>query len=116
MNASLQRHLGIDSLGRAELFQRIEKSFETRISDRLLAEAETLGDIATYLLEVGPSIVIPARQKIITSHGERPDVDPSQAATLIDVLLLYGEQSPDKAHIYFQEEDGREEIITTDNY
>lgn len=112
MNASLQRHLGIDSLGRAELFQRIEKSFEIRISDRLLAEAETLGDIARYLLEVGPSIVIPTRQEIITSHGERPDVDPSHALTLVDVLLLYGEQSPDKAHIYFQDEDGREEIIT----
>ena len=49
MNASLQRHLGIDSLGRAELFQRIENAFDVSVPDRLLAEAETLEDIAAFL-------------------------------------------------------------------
>jgi fatty-acyl-CoA synthase len=30
LDLSLQRHLGIDSFGRAELFQRIEKTFEIK--------------------------------------------------------------------------------------
>jgi len=112
LDASFTRHLGIDSLGRAELFQRIEKSFDITVPDRLLAEADTLRDIATYLHEAGPNIKAPIKARIITSHGERSRVDPSGAMTLLDVLLLYGEKSPDKAHIYFQTEEGREEVIT----
>lgn len=113
LNDSLQRHLGIDSLGRAELFQRIEKSFNVRIPDRLLVEAESLNDIANYLLKDGLNgQLIVTKQEVMTSHGERPKVDPSQANSLVDILLLYGEQSPDKAHIYFQNEEGGNDIIT----
>ncbi|MBX3708356.1 MAG: AMP-binding protein [Gammaproteobacteria bacterium] len=111
-DVSLHRHLGIDSLGRAELFRRIEKSFDVRISDHLLTEADTLNDIAKYLHEFKPSVEAVTKHEIVASHGERPHVDPSQAKTLLDILLLYGEKSPDKAHIYFQNEDGGEEVIT----
>ncbi len=48
----------------------------------------------------------------MTSHGEKSHVDPSRAKTLIDLLRLYAENSPDKTHIYFQHEDGQEEVIT----
>jgi fatty-acyl-CoA synthase len=112
MDASLQRHLGIDSLGRAELFQRIEKKFDVSVPDRLLSEAETLNDIATFLESAGPRIKRPTQHEVVVSHGETSHVDPSQAKTLLDVLHLYAERSPDKAHTYFQNEDGKEEIIT----
>lgn len=112
LNASLQRHLGIDSLGRAELFRRIEKAFDVRLPDRLLAEAETLNDIAIYLSQAGSSVVLPTPHEVITSHGQRSSVDPAQARTLIELLLRYGEISPDKPHIYFQNEEGGQDIIT----
>lgn len=112
LEMSLQRHLGIDSLARAELFQRIEKQFTVTFPDRLLAEAETLQDIAAFLRTASPTVKKPTQQRIITSHGDRPHLDPSHANTLLDILLMYGEKSPDKAHIYFQNEDGKEEVIT----
>lgn len=112
LTASLQRHLGIDSLGRAELFSRIEKAFDVRLPDRLLAEAESLNDIVIFLMETGPAIVVPTKQTVVTSHGEHSDANPAKAQTLLDVLLLYGEKSPDKPHIYFQNEDGGEDVIT----
>lgn len=112
MDASLSRHLGIDSLGRAELFQRIEKTFGVSVPDKLLAEAETLDDIAKFLQSASPSISKPTRQEIITSHGEKANVNPSHVKTLLETLLLYGEKAPNKAHIYFQKEDGQQEIIT----
>lgn len=112
MDVSLHRHLGMDSLGRAELFQRIEKSFDVKISDRLLAEADTLRDIANYLYEIGPDISIQTNYKIISSHGERVQVDAARVRTLLDILFFYGEKSPDATHIYFQHEEGHEEIIT----
>lgn len=114
IDASLQRHLGIDSLSRAELFQRIEKTFSVSLPDRLMSQAETLNDIAKYLLETGLSIkkTEQPEHEVMRSHGERSTVDPSHTKTLLDVLLMYGERSPNKPHVYFQNEDGREEIIT----
>src|SRR5436190_10787313 len=71
LNASLQTHLGIDSLGRAELFQRIEKAFHVRIPDRLLAEAESLNDVAQYLENHDANGLTVIKQDRILSHGER---------------------------------------------
>src|SRR3990167_8243408 len=111
-DASLNRHLGIDSLSRAELFQRIEKKFAVTIPDRLLAEADTVNDILQFLKTARPKKITSTSQKIVTSHGKQSSVNPKEAKTLIDVLLLYGEKSADKPHIYFQKEDGGEEVIT----
>jgi fatty-acyl-CoA synthase len=112
MDASLQRHLGIDSLGRAELFRRVEKTFSVTVPDRLLAEAETLGDIAKFLATAQSSLTKPARKTVITSHGTHPRLDVSGVDTLVDLLLIYGEKSPQKPHVFFQKEDGQEEVVT----
>src|SRR5579862_3377085 len=112
LDASLQRHLGIDSLGRAELFGRIEKEFAITFPDKLLAEAETLRDIAAFVHEAGVSHQTIHQHKKIIEHGEKSLVDPSKAKSLVDIILLYGEHSPNKTHLYFQNEDGKEEVIT----
>lgn len=112
LDSSLHRHLGVDSLGRAELFRRIEKTFDVNIPDSMLAEADTLADISAFVQTAGPRIKLSERHQIITSHGEHSRVDPMRASTLIDLVLMYGEKSPEKPHIYFQHEDGSEEIIT----
>ena len=112
MDDSLQKHLRIDSLARAELFQRVEKRFSVAMPDRLLAEVETLQDIANYLQGASAASQKIEHKTIMTLHGHHAHVDPSQVKTLTEILLLYGEQAKDKPHIYFQHEDGREEIIT----
>lgn len=112
LNDSLQRHLGIDSLGRAELFRRIEKHFDVSVTDKILAEAEALKDIVDYLETAKPSSARASEKRIIYSHGEYATVDPSPVNTLIETVQLYAEQAPNKPHIYFQNENGQEEIIT----
>lgn len=112
LDASLQRNLGIDSLGRAELFGRIEKKFNISFPDHLLAEAETLNDIAEYIYQAKPGIKKVELHEMLASHGQRPHLDPSQTHSLIEMLFLYGENAADKAHIYYQNEEGHEEIIT----
>ena len=114
LSASLQRHLGLDSLTRAEFFKRVEKKFHVIIPDKLLAEAETLQDISQYLHATKPysSRKAEGELKVMKSHGERPHIDPHETNTLLDVLFLYGEKAPTKAHVYFQAEDGHEDIIT----
>ncbi|MFZ2314186.1 MAG: AMP-binding protein [Gammaproteobacteria bacterium] len=112
LDASLQRHLGIDSLGRSELFHRVEKSFDVTIPDRLLAQAESLQDIADYLEHASPGIKQATLHEVMFTHGEKANVDPAPAQTLIDILLMYAQAVPNKVHIYFQHEDGQEEPIT----
>ncbi len=52
----------------------------------------------------------------MTTHGERPHLDLHKARTLQDVLIMYGERTPDKTHIYFQHEDGTDEVISYATY
>ncbi len=112
LNASLEKHLGIDSLGRAELFHRIEKKFAVQLPDRLLAEAETLDDIARYLMTAKPQLKSMKTTSKIIHHNQVIASDPSRSNTLLEVLSLYVQASPTKPHIYFQREDSSEEIIT----
>ncbi len=112
LDASLQRHLGIDSLGRAELFQRIEKKFTVSVPDKLLAEAETLNDIVEFLSTASLQVKTKNNKQQVVDHQVSKQIDMSSAETLTDVLLTYAKTLPDKVHIYFQHEDGSEEIIT----
>lgn len=112
IDSSLQRHLGIDSLGRAELFRRIENKFDIRMPEQLLAEAETLQDICDFLQTSRRPGQQAEKRSIISSHGERPHLDLGKANSLQDVLLMYGKHDPEKTHIYFQHEDGTDEVIS----
>lgn len=112
LDSSLQRHLGIDSLGRAELFRRVERKFEITLPDRLLTEVETLNDLIGYIRAAKPRLMMPAQREVMTSHGERPHIDLSQIKSLQDIVLQYGTHTPDKTHIYFQHEDGSDEVIS----
>jgi len=109
LELSLQRHLGIDSLGRAELFDRIARKFSVSIPDHVLTEADSLADIAAFLSHAAPNSNF---TETMTPHEERTSVDPSSARSLIEVLLQYGEHAGDKTHIFFQHEDGQQEKIT----
>lgn len=112
MDVPFQR-LGIDSLARAELFSRIEKHFHLSLPDSLLAQVTDLNDVSQFIA-ANLTVVKKEKisQKIITEHPEQNVVNPHQAKTLVDILLLYADQVPNKPHIYFQNEDGQEEIIT----
>lgn len=111
LDASLQRHLNIDSLGRAELFQRIEKKFAVTLPDSLLASAETLRDIADFLEQYHPQAE-KKQAKLIEIDTERPEIDYEKVKTLLDLPRLYAEKAPNDAHIYFQQESGQEQVIT----
>src|SRR5258708_28609242 len=49
MGSSLERDLGLDSLGRAELVARLERSFAVDLPEQVLGTAETPADLARAL-------------------------------------------------------------------
>src|ERR1700680_3678622 len=53
MGASLERDLGLDSLGRAELVARLERTFAVRLPEEVLGGAETPADLARALAAAG---------------------------------------------------------------
>jgi len=113
LNASLDRDLGIDSLGKVELFLRIEKAFSVKFDDALMIEANSLQDIAlaiqTRNTEEKP------RLATFTTPLEAPiretKADPLSSKTLVEVLLRRSAEDPNRPHIYLQDERGSEEII-----
>lgn len=110
LDASLERQLGIDSLGKVELFHRIEKAYGIVFSDAMIAQSDTLRDIAKSALTAKPSKKY--KQEMIIPIGKQAAVDLNKVTTLSEVLIEYAVHEPDRDHIYLQDEDGNEEIIT----
>lgn len=109
IDASIEKDLGIGSLERAELFHRIEQTFVVQLNDNVIAQTESLREVARAIEDANP----PGR---ILYHDffpkpEKSGVDPSQCETLIDVLKLYAMNEPSRIHIYLQDEDGKETTI-----
>ncbi len=119
LQSSLQYHLGLDSLGRAELFRRIEKQWKVELPDRLLVEAETLGDLLAAIQTARPAVLQNENRVGRTEKAERYEkhhsqkiADVSRADSLVEVLMEHAQKTPDRPYIYLQNDKGGEEILT----
>jgi 1-acyl-sn-glycerol-3-phosphate acyltransferase len=100
---SLERDLGISSLERVELLLRLERAFQIRLPDAVMAEAVTLGDLVGAVLRAAPRVAEP-----LPARREPPGpgtVAPSTARTLVDVVYWHAERTPDRVHIHLREDD-----------
>ncbi|MBC8338727.1 MAG: AMP-binding protein [Alphaproteobacteria bacterium] len=107
LDSILDRELGIDSLGRVELFARIETEFDLVLPEVLFANAETPRDLLRAAIgsegksgtAVIPSPVIaPADSDIVPL--------PREATTLCEVLDFHAAQHPDRIHVLFHSDNG----------
>ncbi len=115
LQSSLQYHLALDSLGRAELFRRIERKWNIELQDDLLVKAETLADLLAAIQTARPA----KEHKEKTANTERYEkyriqkvADVSQAQSLVEVLYEHAEKTPERPYIYLQNEKGGEDILT----
>lgn len=109
VDSSLDRDLGIDSLGRVELFLRIEKRFEVSLPESLMAQAETIKDIIKGIKNSNPEKKVFSRE--FAAALEESRFDPSSANTLTEILLRHAAVDPNRPHIYLMDEKGEEIII-----
>jgi len=103
LDSTLDRDLGLDSLGRAELLVRLERDFNKRLPQGVLGSAETVRDLLTAL--VGSE----EAKTFQESHIDLPALEPAnempaQAATLIEALDWHVEKHPERTHIVLWDE------------
>jgi 1-acyl-sn-glycerol-3-phosphate acyltransferase len=111
-DSDLERDLGLDSLGRAELLHRLEREFRIRLSERLLAEAATPIDLVKGVLAAKPADVI-AAELAPTPQPELPEiVEPTRVATLLDALGAHVRAHPSRPHLHLWLSDDEEETFT----
>jgi acyl carrier protein len=111
LNSSLDRDWGFDSLSRAELLLRVERAFCVRLPEKLLGEAETLGDLLSALAAARrlPHLGTAVR-RIIAEEAAEPA--PTDATTLTEVLDWHVIRHGERVHIVLWHRDGEETSLT----
>jgi len=106
LDSSLDKDLGLDSLGRVELMNRIERQLDVVPPERLFAEAETLRDVARALAQARPGEAKAALLEFANITLPGGEAAPRSAETLTEALAWQAKRHPDRLHIrFFDDED-----------
>ena len=117
LDDSLERDLGLDSLGRVELLARLEKAFGVRLPEELIGSAETPRDLLQALAvahPAGAALGAGARVASLTplSAMAAGEAAPDRTRTLLEVLEWHAERHPDRRHVLFEASDSETEEMT----
>jgi 1-acyl-sn-glycerol-3-phosphate acyltransferase len=121
MGSSLERDLGLDSLGRAELVARLEKAFGVRLPEQVLGAAETPADLARALTAAGvgepggPAEGLSGSgepEAAAAFEGGPAEAAPERTRTLVEVLLWHAERHPRRRHLLFYPGDAAPQELT----
>ncbi|UTW09892.1 AMP-binding protein [Pseudomonas benzenivorans] len=100
LHSVLDRDLGVDSLGRVELWSRIEREFGVRLPEALFATADTPRDLLEALnAQTG---VAAESAPLADADGAAAVADlatPEQAQTLMEVLDWHVRRHPQRCHV-----------------
>lgn len=106
MTTQLERDLGLDSLARAELAERIEQAFAVRLPPDAFA-AITPADLLAAIergAEATPPAAAPRTPASSEARSEPASAVPGQARTLAEVLQWHARMHPDRLHLTLVEE------------
>jgi len=108
----LEQDYGFDSLGRVELFLRIEHRFGVSLTESVMASAETPRDLLRAMLAAGSAHLSHAAAAERATTLATESATPDEAATLPEVLAWHVARHPDRAHIVLQDDAGHEQTVT----
>ncbi len=112
LDARLEQEYGYDSLGRVELFLRIEQRFGVGLPESVMASAETPRDLLRAMLAASPvhheHAAAIERASALAAESEAPD----EATTLQEVLAWHVRKHANRPHLVLQDEDDSERTIT----
>ncbi len=112
LESRLDRDLGIDSLGRAELVARIERAFAVALPEHTLAEAETARDLLAAILSRQTVAAILPQRIVYAPPAPAGVSEPAAATTLCAALDWHAEQQPDRPHIILEAADAASSTLS----
>jgi acyl carrier protein len=116
LDSSLERDLGLDSLGRVELLLRLEKRFGVHLPEQILPTVETPRDLLRAL-ESRHAAGGPAAHREPTARPgrERPgeseelpgegEPAPESARSLVEVVAWHAQRHPERQHLLLLDDD-----------
>ena len=112
LDSDLERDIGFDSLGLAELILRINKAFMVRLPDQLMGDADTVSHLLIALQAAGPQVAhLSARAS--TEAVSLPSIEPpSTAETLIEVMNFHVRAHGTRPHLLLWKNEGEESDIS----
>lgn len=111
LDSDLDRDLGLDSLGRAELVQRLDRTFKLRLPGRLIGDAETPRDLVTAILSVAPDAAVPRNRARAEPIVVPAAAAPKRASTLLEGFDYHVRTHGHRPHIFLSEGGETEERI-----
>jgi 1-acyl-sn-glycerol-3-phosphate acyltransferase len=111
LDSSLERDLGLDSLGRVELLARLERAFGVRLAEEVLGSAETPRDLLRALLDGHPSTSRDDRLELVEPM-EAAEAAPDRTRSLVEVLEWHAHRHPERRHILYLPGEGEPEELT----
>ena len=112
LDSDLDRDLGLDSLGRAELVLRIDRAFKVRLPDQLLADVSTPRDLLHALVAEAPHSAA-AMETLTPEITELPEiVAPFSETTLIGVLAHHVHSHGERPHVLLWHSEDDEQTIS----
>jgi 1-acyl-sn-glycerol-3-phosphate acyltransferase len=110
--SDLERDLGLDSLGRAELLHRLEREFRIRLSEQLLADAVTVQDLVRGVLAAQPAEILPAPMAPFAPHELAKVAEPSRVCTLLEAFEEHVRAHGSRPHLHLWLSDTEEKVIS----
>ncbi len=112
LDSDLDRDLGYDSLGRAELLLRLSRAFGVVLSERLIGEAATPRDLADAVRAAAPQAGRLEPREAVCPIMLPDTPAPLQAGTLTEVLAAHVRSNPNRPHVYFWRSEAREDRMS----
>ena len=112
LDSTLDKDLGLDSLGRVELISRLEKHFNIVLPEHVFAETESVRDLLRALTIAQHHLEARAPREITEFEVEKIEHLPVNATTLIEVLEWHVKHHPRRLHIRIIANEGEEDTLT----
>lgn len=113
LDSSLERDLGLDSLGRMEVLLRLERACGAQLSTQVLALAETPRDLLRAVQEAHTTAQPRLDLPVVAEAASAPVAGiPRSVRTLVEVLQWHADAYPTRRHIALYGEDEQLTEIT----
>ncbi len=112
LDSDLDRDAALDSLARAELILRLDRTFKIHLPETLIVDAASPRDLLQAISAAAPHGTVEAVRRTKIQSLQSAVREPNSAQTLPEVLAAHLAATPDRPHIWLWQRD-EEQLCTS---